>query len=228
MWDVARSISTLKKECCSVVLIYSYSGTVRNSSTTCCLLEGLWKAADIRCMVFTQYHTKCLKEQKVRRCLHQLQLNYRTALWCLVRLLMTNAKRDRTLDKIWVYNLYTEKWMKYIAEGWVALHMVTDYPYGCCTVSVDRAIYVFPVPRDNVAELSTTLCLWKLQRDRCGRLVWPLLAKQPLLGSSCKKSRQQNCNKISKTLLSTSINNFGPTVTLEITSSKHHAKVLKI
>ena len=64
--------------------------------------------------------------------------------------------------------------------------------------------------------------------DTCGRLIWPLLAKQPLLGSSCKKSRQQNCNKISKTLLSTSINNFGPTVTLEIKSSKHHAKVLKI
>ena len=58
----------------------------------------------------------------------------------------------------------------------------------------------------------------------CGRLVWPLLAKQPLLGSSYKKSRQQNCNKISKTLLSTSINNFGPTVTLELT--KQHSNYI--
>ena len=59
------------------------------------------------------------------------------------------------------------------------------------------------------------------------RLIWPLLAKQPLLGSSYIKSRQQNCNKISKTLLSTSINKFSPTVTLEITSSKQHAMYSK-
>ena len=88
--------------------------------------------------------------------------------------ILQHVRRDRTLDKIWVYNLYTETWMKYRAKGWFALNMVTDDLLGCCTVSIGTAIYVLPVKRDNVVHMEPTLelCLWKLQRDRKGCFSW--------------------------------------------------------
>ena len=72
----------------------------------------------------------------------------------------------QTLDKIWVYNLYTDKWIKYIAEGWFTVNAVTDGLFGYCAVSIGRDIYVFGATQGNIATL------WKLHRHRKGSFSW--------------------------------------------------------
>ena len=79
--------------------------------------------------------------------------------------------RTLSLRKIWMYNRYTEQWMKYVIP---TTHQAPPSTWRACAVTIGSDIYMFGgrVRSKRSRYLGHTNALWKLSRMQSGKFAW--------------------------------------------------------
>ena len=72
-----------------------------------------------------------------------------------------------SLHVIWMFNLYTEKWIKHVIPS---TEMVPSSRYGACGVLVGSDVYMFGGRK--LPHLRETNALWKLAKNQQASFVW--------------------------------------------------------
>ena len=72
------------------------------------------------------------------------------------------------LHDIWMYNIYTEKWMKHVIPP---TEMAPSQRYGACAVLIKSEVYMFGGVR-NAQEHPKCNVLWKLSRNQQASFIW--------------------------------------------------------